>query len=68
MGLPMKDFHSNLLSGTFSTKIQYQMKAEVSWEKDGRSAVKTWEKGEKRLASRFQARDCFIQLELGAKR
>jgi hypothetical protein len=36
--------------------------------KDGRSAVRTWERGEKRLPSWFQARDRYIQLQPGAKR
>lgn len=47
VGLPRKDCHSKVLSGSLSTKIPYQMKAEGSWEKDGRSAVSTWEKGGK---------------------
>jgi hypothetical protein len=28
-----------------NTKIPYQMRAEGKWEKDGKSAVSTWEKG-----------------------
>jgi hypothetical protein len=34
-------------SGTVGTKIPYQMKAEGAWEKDGKSAVNSWEKGRK---------------------
>ena len=42
-GLPFTIVHS----GTAGTKIPYQMKAEGAWEKDGMSAVSTWEKGGK---------------------
>jgi hypothetical protein len=33
--------------GTVSTKIPYQVEAEGTWEKDGRSAASTWEEGGK---------------------
>jgi len=42
-GLPCTRVHS----GTVGTKIPYQKKAEGAWEKDGMSAVSTWEKGGK---------------------
>jgi len=42
-GLPFTGVHS----GTVGTKIPYQMKAEGTWEKDGKIAVSTWERGGK---------------------
>lgn len=42
-GLPFTRVHA----GTVGTKLPYQMEAEGAWEKDGKSAVSTWEKGGK---------------------
>ncbi len=44
VGLPFSGVHS----GSVDTKIPYQMKAEGTWEKDGKNAVSTWEKREER--------------------
>ena len=57
--LSMKDSHPKFAFWYLQHKNT--VSDEGSWEKDGRSTVRTWERGEKRLYGRFQARDCYIQ-------